>query len=910
MGTQEERDWVDVANDLLSKCHINLRLKKVTDCDANVFVALYEAILGEKVPDYIAAPRSQEDDVHNVQSVIDSLALDYLQISLSHITGENIVTGDKDSIKNLIEIFDGLLEYLTEQISEEESTHGAAAEPNGAAFRGAPHSAAAGTEQPGEQDEGTLRDNLSHCSSLQSTVQSSKHSLPSWSADGSESTSELIRLGDSARTFTAKHRVSRSSSDQSNGPCSAERAGGIHRTDISSSRPGLAASHSREEVDAALLPPGPDPLDLPSTSATLLREPLRSAIPLLPPYQTTPQRPDRRPHSGSHSPASVPSHRGEDEDRAPPIIAANSQSPRPLSDTIPVNGLQSPCRFLDENEGSASSQKAVSVDVDGDQAEPSSAGARRVLFRTEPDVLFLTLQSRSREGSEEDYGRSGSSRKPEHRAHRQRTGPRGGSLLGEDLHNAPLSWHRQRNRQTEEELHHMSEKLTRRLEELDSMLKRALGEGAETTDTKEEDKQSHHSDSVMECRRTKRQTGTPHTSKSSRTRSLSPSPPPPRRSPQAKAEDALARGSQHHRSSTRRRELHELESRRRLGQMVGKSYEEELKRLEERERAEIARERERAQNTEREYREAIRKEAGPRTAKPSRVFSPKTPTQQRPPRTRHLTPSRARPPPRKPAPMKVKENDFLPLLLEEFPHLQLSPHTLSRMWKQQLKQVDYLGNNQHSRHKLANQVEEAQRRHDLLAEIIRKEHEHNHRLRDFKERIQQQKSAQNKLKEQRRQIARAKKYYSDYHVQMRARMMRARTREERMLKQVFEEGLELQKARLREERAYAKEKRQEHQRRHRDELESMENYYKNQFSLLAETLAQERQEIQIRKKAQEKALQKMKRELRSKMEREIGELQKIIIQNDDDDYFWDLEVERLRGKVQMASFQHSNSHLP
>lgn len=37
--------------------------------------------------DYIAAPGSQEDDIHNVQSVIDSLSLDYLQISLSHITG-------------------------------------------------------------------------------------------------------------------------------------------------------------------------------------------------------------------------------------------------------------------------------------------------------------------------------------------------------------------------------------------------------------------------------------------------------------------------------------------------------------------------------------------------------------------------------------------------------------------------------------------------------------------------------------------------------------------------------------------------------------------------------------------------------------------------------------------------------
>lgn len=37
--------------------------------------------------DYIEAPRSQEDDIHNIQSVIDSLSLDYLQLSLSHITG-------------------------------------------------------------------------------------------------------------------------------------------------------------------------------------------------------------------------------------------------------------------------------------------------------------------------------------------------------------------------------------------------------------------------------------------------------------------------------------------------------------------------------------------------------------------------------------------------------------------------------------------------------------------------------------------------------------------------------------------------------------------------------------------------------------------------------------------------------
>lgn len=47
--------------------------------------------------DYIAAARSQEDDIHNVQSVIDSLSLDYLQISLSHITGTMIYLRNKDT---------------------------------------------------------------------------------------------------------------------------------------------------------------------------------------------------------------------------------------------------------------------------------------------------------------------------------------------------------------------------------------------------------------------------------------------------------------------------------------------------------------------------------------------------------------------------------------------------------------------------------------------------------------------------------------------------------------------------------------------------------------------------------------------------------------------------------------------
>lgn len=40
--------------------------------------------------------------------------------------------------------------------------------------------------------------------------------------------------------------------------------------------------------------------------------------------------------------------------------------------------------------------------------------------------------------------------------------------------------------------------------------------------------------------------------------------------------------------------------------------------------------------------------------------------------------------------VRVKENDLLPVLLDEFPPLQFSPHTLSHMWKQQFRQVDRL----------------------------------------------------------------------------------------------------------------------------------------------------------------------------------------------------------------------------
>ncbi|XP_034543581.1 centrosomal protein of 95 kDa-like isoform X2 [Notolabrus celidotus] len=853
MGTQEgERDWVDVANDLLSKCHINLRLRKLADCDGSAFIALYESILGEKVPDYIAAPCSQEDDFHNVQSVIDSLSLDYLQISLSHITGENIVRGDREAIKNLLEIFDGLLEYLKEEISEESQD----GELNDSLNEDAPD----GTKEPTSGDGGEQKEaepeRAPASSSGESAVHTSEHSLHSGSPEDKGSTSELIGLGASARTFTDK------------------------------------------QEDTV---PSSGPLDPPLT------EPLHSAIALQPPYQRdTPHRPDADPPSLSQPPAAAAISEQAREDTAP----VTSETSPPAAETATTNGQQSPPPAASEIP--PSSQQRAETETEAEALEPTNGGPRRVLFHTQPDVLFLTLQDEmaattpsppdtEEEEDEEDLNYT-ATQLDRRRGHRETTGHSRSEVEGlED----PLVNRRQRNKKAEEELHHISEKLSHRLQELDQMLKRVLSESGESSEVREED----HGDSVTVSETPDHQAS-----------SLPPSPPRVGPSLQGQLEEAMAEalslddGRQTNltvSNQTRRKETqHRPPHRKHSKYLQNKAYEKELKRYEDKERADLDKARFKAQEAEQQYRDALLSDVS-QTSRPSPA---RTKTTQRSRRIAQTSPGRRRHEAnRKAASLTVKENELLPVLLEELPHLHISPRALGRMWEQQMQQVDRLHGMSSSRgprrNKLSTQVEDAQRKHDLLVEIVRKDQDHNKRLRDFKDRIQQQKSTQNRLREQRQQVARAKKYHNDYHVQHRARLMRARTKEERMFRQLFDEGLELQKERLREQRAYAREQRLEHQRRHQDHIKSLENYYKDQFSLLAEKLAEERQDIQVRKRAQEKALLKMKRELRSRMELEIGELQKIIIQNDEDDHFQDLEVQRLRNRVHMASFQHNTSYL-
>ncbi|NXP06469.1 CEP95 protein, partial [Thinocorus orbignyianus] len=818
-------DWVGVANDLFRSCRINHHIKHLSECGADVFAHLYESILGEKVPDFIATPRSQEDDAHNVQAVIDSLALDYLQVSLSHITGENVVKGERESIRNLLEVFDGLLEYLTEEASESSSQNGD--EANGLSST----EIQIASQEQLESNAGQPRQPsvFLPVEGFQSEV-----FVPSCDADGSESTGELIRLGDTAYSFSKREEGSRES---------------FHTTD-------------------------PQKTSL-KASAMKFGEPIQQAIPLLPPFQPSEARRRYPGRSDYRSSASQSTALASSQGIKIPTVS--TVQPIPSSNT-----------YL--SYGSAAGDKVVSNDAEDNMAKVSWTAS-----------VFSLQQKLSLHAEQETQPP-----RPESRyLPRKKRQVQCGNFTTDSLEKS-FSHRTTKEKLPERKLHEVSEKLFCRFNELDSMLKRALSGHTREEELADEDSLSQHSDSVMDYRRRKAGRDTVPLRYPNRPRSLSPASPSFQHQLFFKLEDKLCSNA-----ASQIRKIHsqlqkERDQRTKKAKILSKAYEDELRIYEAQERLRLSKLREVMRETEQGYKENTFKEPS-KVPQPVKVCSRKTTPWN--PKYSQWIPKQGTVKPTKAAPMKVR-NDDLFQLLEDFPHLHISHHTMNKVWQRQLAHTEQLkAASGRTRPQLQNDVQQALKKHDLLLAIIKKNQDHNKRLQEFRQRICRQKWAQSKVREQRQQIARARKYYEDYRVQLRAKMMQARTREERIFKNLFEEGLDIQKQRLKDLRAYAQEKRAELRREHQNELESMDNYYKDQFSMLAEALSQERQEIQTREKAQAQMLQKTRRELRSRMEKEIEQLQAAIMQSNDDTFFQELEADRLKSRLQMASFQYSKSHF-
>ncbi|XP_032221052.2 centrosomal protein of 95 kDa isoform X2 [Nematostella vectensis] len=248
---------------------------------------------------------------------------------------------------------------------------------------------------------------------------------------------------------------------------------------------------------------------------------------------------------------------------------------------------------------------------------------------------------------------------------------------------------------------------------------------------------------------------------------------------------------------------------------------------------------------------------------------------------------------------------ILPVLYDEFPFLHVSPHTAKEMWKRQSRHLSRLTKTGSDVKKTKSQrlVEEAEARQEKLLRILKKELDHNHRMREQRDREESQRSVKTKINEKRQVAARARRYYDDYQLRMRAKMLKRRTREEQIFKKLFEEGLDIQKHRVRELRQYAREKREALAQRQQNEIDSLENYYRDQFSMLAEEMSRERYEVKVRQQAQEKVVRQMRRELRQKMEKEVQDFQANLTRDEDSAYFRQLEADRLRREFQLAMYK-------
>ncbi|XP_047564950.1 centrosomal protein of 95 kDa isoform X1 [Lutra lutra] len=646
---------------------------------------------------------------------------------------------------------------------------------------------------------------------------------PSWDGDETESTGEIIRLGDTAHTFSLRSNGAEGPNEMQSKKASAvsyEEA--LH--------PPLSSFLSKNRTSFV------EDMEIPSVdvipSARKLGEPIRSAIPLHPPYHPSePRAPCPIGKEYLRSSHISPAMNSTGEDTA---FSVDSDNKVLLTSKLPKDSKQEMC----------------SAQIQGPRTRKFPKGKR---YESRPAVSSWD------------------------------------SILSQ----------RPRKRLTEQELHSVSEKLSQRLSELDWMLKSALGDrikdktdyeedgiGNEEMESRKDETLSQHSDSIMEYGPKKRRPGlSTHRKPPYRSHSLSPSP--------------VNKNTLFHIERKRQRKPKETDIRQFQAKALTEAFERELRRNKVQENIGSLGINE--EETEKTYREAAHK-GTPKRSQPWKTYSRKATTP---------SPRGGLPKPNKAVPMKVNEHSLLPLMLEQFPFLYVSGQTLSKMWKQQITQVEQLKKDAYrenrSKKKLQDEIEEALKRHDLLTALVKKEYEHNRRLQDFKDRIHRQKLTQSKITENRQQIVRARKYYDDYRVQLRAKMMRMRTREEMIFKKLFEEGLQIQKQRLRDLRNYAREKRAEQKIQHQNELDSMENYYKDQFSLLAEAISQERQELKAREKSQAQTLYKVKRELRSKMEKEIQQLQHMITQNDEDSFFRELEAERFRARLHLASFQYSKN---
>ncbi|XP_064477871.1 uncharacterized protein LOC135391525 isoform X2 [Ornithodoros turicata] len=110
MAISTELECITLANKLIVDCQLaHPRVSRMSGFSSQLFCQLFEAICGSSVSDLKRNPQSEVDEILMMQELIDTLSQDVLQLSLSHISGRDVISRDPRSVLDILQVLGACL---------------------------------------------------------------------------------------------------------------------------------------------------------------------------------------------------------------------------------------------------------------------------------------------------------------------------------------------------------------------------------------------------------------------------------------------------------------------------------------------------------------------------------------------------------------------------------------------------------------------------------------------------------------------------------------------------------------------------------------------------------------------------------------------------------------------------------
>ncbi|XP_043200537.1 centrosomal protein of 95 kDa-like isoform X1 [Amphibalanus amphitrite] len=896
------RDCVRLSNKIIERCQLPVEpVREIRDIRSEFFVRLLEVLNHRLPPGIIEHPETPSDEVHNVQTIINHLALDLIDVDLSHISGAQVIAGNAHAIYNLLEIFCGLHKYLSSheidrwhleesltETEEELSTtssstptdsqsanqEDAAAAPEAEAVSEEAAAAAARDSDlppssPSRRSSAGVRASASAGSRPPSSARS-----PPGSAPGSGGGSPSRRLSAGGPGSPAGQTAGLTPSGSGTGP-----AGAALSPSTKTSTSGGSAVVSFPESQYSL------EMELPITKSGSRqpggrREPREAGGSPAAESATSPSE---------SSPAASSSLESPEDDGEPAAGGGLGDGPETLPETPGDTAVEGDGRRADSLETARSSESAV-------QDSPTTeTGTEEQETGTEEQETGTEEQET---GSEETEGET---EETPHEPHRfefideqtPETGTDTGAG-GDEFTNMAFDADSDLESDevasvdgTEPDEVDISRQLSEELQQLQQQP--ATSSGPEQTSSGAEKKE-----------RKKSSPGTSSDTTAGRARGGRSAPcgaaVAARRCRSSDRSSVSDPGVNGRRPLCRRLLTRNIET-------IAEIHESGGERAVTRTTREQAGDKLCKETVQREVRRKVRSAPTPNSRLMSFLSKQSSRRSICSDGVLRWLESQA-----DETYLKVEgeETDVFEFLRREFPYVRVSEETKRKLltqYRQQMRYIMHLVEPTETRHyKLKRQ--DVLQRQALLTDIIRQQREHDQRFRRLRTARLQAIKRRNAPRDAKISCLRAQRFVDSFKQQFESRSALNRSREELLMKAVFEEMLEIQRHRLRSVRAFEKRAIREFygQDGYTAELNRMHQFYEANFRDLAQMLSREKNDLALAEKEQTKLADRIKREFRDYMEADVRSLNDKVVTSWQPQYR-ELDADKIRSDLYEANWK-------